>query len=205
MKKTLLTATLALLLAASCQESQQASPTGKCHISGTISQKYNDKRIFLVPLYGPKTAEYVDSVEIKDGRFEFTKDSLMMAKILVDYHYRMGLQPLLVVVEPGEVSVTIDSISHATGTPQNDSLDKWKAITERHNNELLAYRQAGRKAEVDSMIQQHKLLTRRLAANMESGLLHDFLEELYPLTYKKQLPDGRIVTMDADTHEQIDD
>ena len=48
---------------------------GERHIVGTVNgEQYEGKRIFLVPLYGPTTAEYVDSIEIKDGKFEFSPD-----------------------------------------------------------------------------------------------------------------------------------
>ena len=94
-----------------------------CRIHGTVGIEHlNGKRIFLVPLFGPQTAEYVDSVVIKDGKFEFTTDSAKMFKILVDYHYRAGVQQLLVVGEPGDILVNIDSVSSAGGAPQNDSL-----------------------------------------------------------------------------------
>jgi hypothetical protein len=36
-------------------------------------------------------------------------------------------------------------------------------------------------------------------------VLGDFLKDLYPLTYKRQMPDGRIVTMNADTNEVIEE
>ena len=195
---------LAILLTVGCQQ-RKTVPEGSCHIVGTISEQYNGKRIFLVPLVGPKTAEYVDSIEVSNGHFEFTKDTLMMAKVLMDYHYRFGLQPLLVVVEPGEVQVVIDSISHAVGTPQNDSLEKWKQVTEVHNMQLASLRRAGRQAEGDSVHLAYKKFTRSLASNMKEGLLHEFLKQLYPLTYKKKMPDGRIVTMNADTNEEIAD
>ena len=38
---------------------------------------------------------------------------------------------------------------------------------------------------------------------MKEGVLHDFLKGLFPLTYKRKFPDGRVVTMDADTNEEI--
>ena len=100
----------------SCQNAND----GKCHIEGSVNgEQYEGKRIFIVPLYGPKTAEYVDSMEITDGRFHFTKDTMQMYKILLDYHYRMGVQPLLIVGEPGTIRVTIavpcnDPYSHRT-------------------------------------------------------------------------------------------
>lgn len=193
---------LTMLLTVACeQKTPQAS--GKCRIHGTISQQLNDKRIFLVPLYGPKTAEYVDSIEIKDGKFEFATDTLMMAQILVDYHYRMGIQPLLVVTEAGDVQVTIGAESSATGTPQNDSLQHWKELTEAHQAQLLQLREAGKKAEADSLHMAYKQLTRQMAQQMEGTLLGDFLAQMYPKTYIRQYPDGHEVTFNADTNEPI--
>ena len=206
--------TLSLLLG--CQQAND----GKCHIEGTVNgEQYEGKRIFLVPNSGPATMETVDSMEIKDGKFHFEPDSMQMYKILLDYHFRFGLQPLLVVGEPGTIHVTIDSISHATGTPQNDSLEQWKVQTEIHNRQMGLTRRniAGLKKQGDSVqanyIQQradsfhlvYKNYTRQMAKNLEGQVLGDFLKGLYPLTYKRQMPDGRIVTMNADTNEVIEE
>lgn len=204
--------TLSLLLG--CQQVND----GKCHIEGTVNgEQYEGKRIFLVPNSGPATMETVDSMEIKDGKFHFEPDSVQMYKILLDYHFRFGLQPILVVGEPGTVKVTIDSISHATGTPQNDSLEQWKVQTEIHNRQMSLMRRniAGLNKQGDSVqakyIQQradsfhlvYKNYTRQMAKNLEGQVLGDFLKGLYPLTYKRKFPDGRIVTMNADTNEEI--
>ena len=206
--------TLSLLLG--CQQAND----GKCHIEGTVNgEQYEGKRIFLVPNSGPATMETVDSMEIKDGKFHFEPDSMQMYKILLDYHFRFGLQPLLVVGEPGTIHVTIDSISHATGTPQNDSLEHWKVQTEIHNRQMGLMRRniAGLKKQGDSVqanyIQQradsfhlvYKNYTRQMAKNLEGQVLGDFLKGLYPLTYKRQMPDGRIVTMNADTNEVVEE
>ncbi len=206
--------TLSLLLG--CQQAND----GMCHIEGTVNgEQYEGKRIFLVPNSGPATMETVDSMEIKDGKFHFEPDSMQMYKILLDYHFRFGLQPLLVVGEPGTIHVTIDSISHATGTPQNDSLEQWKVQTEIHNRQMGLMRRniAGLKKQGDSVqanyIQQradsfhlvYKNYTRQMAKNLEGQVLGDFLKGLYPLTYKRQMPDGRIVTMNADTNEVIEE
>ena len=189
---------------------------GKCRISGTIPDRYDGKRIFLVPLTDNRR-EVVDSVVIENGRFEFVSDTLMMAKILVDYHYRDGVQPLLVVVEPGQVQVTIDSVSHAVGTPQNDSLDKWKGLKETDD---IAYRTAMAevyklkgsgeqvisqklKDRADSVHLVFKNYTRQMAVNLKEGLLHDFLKDMYPKTYKRMMPDSTVVVFDADTHEPV--
>jgi len=220
MKKILLCfmAVVAATMFYSCQ--QEGSK--ECRIQGVVNgEQYEGKRIFLVPMNGPKTAEYVDSMEIKDGKFffskDFSKDTMQMYKILLDYHYRFGVQPLIIVGEPGTINITIDTISHAVGTPQNDSLEKWKVRTEIHNRELGKMRRfiaelqmRGDSAQANYITQRadsfhlvYKNYTRRLAENMKEGVLHDFLKELYPLTYKRKLTDGTIKTFNADTNEQI--
>ena len=206
------------LAAVTMMFSCQSANNGKCRINGVVKgEQYEGKRIFLVPMYGPKTAEYVDSMEITNGQFHFEPDSVQMYKILLDYHYRFGLQPLLIVGEPGTIEVIIDSISHATGTPQNDSLEKWKVQTEIHNLQLAKMRkniadlqmkgdtvQAQYLAQrADSFHLAYKNYTRRLAKNLKEGVLYDFLKEMYPLTYQRKYPDGRVVTINADTNEEI--
>ncbi len=206
------------LAAVTMMFSCQSANNGKCRINGVVKgEQYEGKRIFLVPMYGPKTAEYVDSMEITNGQFHFEPDSAQMYKILLDYHYRFGLQPLLIVGEPGTIEVIIDSISHATGTPQNDSLEKWKVQTEIHNLQLAKMRkniadlqmkgdtvQAQYLAQrADSFHLAYKNYTRRLAKNLKEGVLYNFLKEMYPLTYQRKYPDGRVVTFNADTNEEI--
>lgn len=206
------------LAAVTMMFSCQSANNGKCRINGVVKgEQYEGKRIFLVPMYGPKTAEYVDSMEITNGQFHFEPDSAQMYKILLDYHYRFGLQPLLIVGEPGTIEVIIDSISHATGTPQNDSLEKWKVQTEIHNLQLAKMRkniadlqmkgdtvQALYLAQrADSFHLAYKNYTRRMAKNLKEGVLYDFLKEMYPLTYQRKYPDGRVVTINADTNEEI--
>lgn len=216
MKKILLCFFMAMVTVVfySCQKNNP----NECRIHGVVNgEKYEGKRIFLIPFYGPKTAETVDSVEIKDGKFEFTTDTMRLYKILLDFQYRMGTQPLLVVGEPGDVKVVIDSVSHAVGTPQNDSLEQWKLRTEIHNHELakmrrfiLELQQQGDTMQANYILERadsfhlvYKNYSRRLAENMKEGILHDFLKNQFPLTYKRKMPDGRIVTMNADTNEEI--
>ena len=205
---------LTFLLLSACQQAND----GKFHVEGVVNgEQYEGKRIFIVPLYGKKTAEYVDSMEITNGKFHFTKDSMQMYNILIDYHYRMGLQPLLVVGEPGTIQVIIDSVSHAVGTPQNDSLEQWKVRTEIHNAQLAKMRQnmmnlrkQGDSVQAKYIAQRadsfhlvYKNSTRRMAKNLEGKTLGNFLKDLYPLTYVRKYPDGRAVTINADTNEEI--
>ena len=189
-----------------------------CRIHGTVGkERLNGKRIFLVPLFGPQTAEFVDSVVIEDGKFEFATDSAKMFKILVDYHYRMGIQQLLVVGEPGDIEVKIDSVSSAHGAQQNDSPQAWKELTEQYAHDRdMYYRTVGMLRQNNHMedavkieqqgrevLQAYKNRTRQMAANMKGTTVGDFLEGIFPKTYQKKMPDGKIVTIDADTDEPV--
>ena len=42
-----------------------------------------------------------------------------------------------------------------------------------------------------------------MAKSLEGSVLGNFLKNMYPMTYKKKMPDGRIVTINADTNEEI--
>ncbi len=210
MRKTIFSA-LAVLAAVLAVTGCSGGDEGdKCVIEGTANPRFENKKIFLVPLTGPQDAAHVDSVVIKNCRFRFVKDTTEMAVIRVDYHFRTGVQDLLVVTEPGKLEVTIDSVSDSKGTPQNDSLSKWKGMSTRFNadraDRVRASRAAKRRgdtltvkrlqAETDSCYKDFKRRTRTLAENMKEGALHDFLEGVFPRTYKKRMPDGSIVTVD---------
>ena len=215
MKKLFLLMLLAVVLAG-C--SQKAAQSGECVIKGTVADKsLEGKRIFLVPLEGPADAAHVDSIEIKDGKFEFHKDTVMMAKILMDYHYRYNTQVLLVVTDPGTVEVVIDSISSAKGTPQNDALQRWKEMTEAHNAQMGSIHRAMNEGKLfadtlqlkalkmrgDSIHLAYKQASRAMAKEMDDCVLKDFLDKMFPLTYKRKMADGTVVEMDADTHQPV--
>lgn len=90
---------LATLTLAGCSTST-GQADGKCHITGTANNKLNGKKNFLVPMNRLATMETVESVVIENGTFEFTADVNEMKVIRVDYHFRSGVQDLLVVSEP---------------------------------------------------------------------------------------------------------
>ena len=198
--------------------SQKGTGDGECLIKGTVADKaLEGKRIFLVPMFGPQDAAHVDSVEIKDGKFEFHRDSVMMAKILMDYHYRFNTQTLLVVTDPGMVEVLIDTVSSAKGTPQNNVLQRWKEMTEVHNSQMGFMRRNMREAKQkgdtlhmnvlklrgDSIHIAYKQASRKLVAGLKDCVVKDFIAGMFPLTYKRKMPDGTIVEMDADTNEPV--
>ena len=173
---------------------------------GTINPKFNGKKIFLVPMTRPATMETVDSMVVTDGKFAFTADTCDLRVIRVDYHFRIGVQDLLVITESGDRVVNIDSISSCKGTPQNDSLQAWKERTERFNMECQPFMIDGRNAEkrgdlataatmqakLDSIRREYRKESNALGESMKGTSLGDFLLKQFPKTYKKKMPDGSI-------------
>ena len=199
---------LTLLAIAVFMACGQGEKNGSCRIHGTVDDsRLNGKQIFLVPLED-NSAEAVDSVYIMDGKFEFVTDTCHMAQIIMDYHFRDGVQRLLVVTEPGDISVRIGKVSSASGTRGNDSLEVWKQATERHIREMATFRQAAAEmsktdaarakqleAQADSVHKAYKQYTRQLATQVGEGALSTFLGSLYPTSYPKRMPDGTVVTV----------
>jgi hypothetical protein len=209
LKSVAMMATLALALAG-CQPS--APQQGTCVIKGSIPEAWNGKKIFLVPMNGPQDSLHVDSVVIENGQFEFTKDTCQLEVIRVDYHYRQGVQDLLLLTEPGTLTVSIGANSTSSGTPQNDSLQAWKTLTERQNQDAAPYRiqlreaaktgdaQAKEEAEakLKDLRRAYKQRTRQMAANLPEGDLKDFLGKMFPTHYKKRMPDGSVKDVPAE-------
>ena len=94
------------------------SNDSKYIIEGTLPTAQQDGEwIYLAPMENA-SIENIDSTRIENARFTF--------------------QELLVVTEPGVTSVRIDSISSASGTPQNDALQHWKDWKQKTDGESYA-------------------------------------------------------------------
>lgn len=209
MSRQCITGAIALLTLALTACQQAETTDGTCHIYGTVNNRFEGKKIFLVPMNRPTTAETVDSTVITDGKFEFTADTCEMKVIRLDYHYRFGVQDLLVVTEPGNLTVTIDSVSSCKGTPQNDSLQAWKERTERFSMECAPFRIEGcnaeragntavaetMKAKVDSIRRAYRKASHEMGESMKDTPLGEFLLGRFPKTYKQKMPDGSIKEM----------
>lgn len=162
---------------------------GTCRIHGIMeSSRWDGKKIFLVPMFGLQDAAHVDSVVIKDGKFEFTADTTEMKVIRIDYHYRDGVQDLLVVSEPGDIAVAIGANSVSSGTPQNDSLQVWKDQMMKFNTEYNKLRMQARQAgSEDILMTKGKEIQMQLrdfnaafTKRQASGVFKDFLQKMYP-------------------------
>ncbi len=119
------------LILASCATTPSTTQS-ECHINGTLgSNKWDGQYIFLVPINKADSVK-VDSTIIHGDKFNFTAHKPIIADIRLSWRTRLGTQNLLVITEPGTITVTIDSISTGAGTPQNDSLQTWKQRTQNY-------------------------------------------------------------------------
>ena len=176
---------VSMVVMAGCQ-----SPNKQlCRIHGKMeSGRWDGKKIFLVPMFGLQDAAHVDSVVIKDGTFEFAVDTVEMKVIRVDYHYRDGVQDLLVVSEPGDVEVTIGANSITSGTPQNDSLQVWKDQMMKFNRDYAELRMRAKQAGSDQILmtegkevqKEFIKFNKDFSARMTPGVFKDFLKRMYP-------------------------
>lgn len=208
MKKTIVITAAMTALLTGCTSTPQKTE-GICHIQGTINERFEGKKVFLVPVNGPATAETVDSIVVTNGKFEFRSEPGEMKSIRIDYRYRIGVEELLLVMEPGEVEVIIDTISSGKGTPMNDTLQQWKERTMQHYQSLAPFRMKGREAEkagdhitaeamkakIAELEKAYKKESRALADRLKEGPLYEFLNSRFPTSYQKKLPDGTITTV----------
>lgn len=174
MKSSPLFAVLALL-AVSCSSSH-----GGFMIHGYVEDPALDgAQVFLVPLKDA-VKESIDSVVIKGQKFEFKGTVERMSDIRIERLRRIGTQNLLVVTEPGDIYVTIGKQSSGYGTPQNDSLQVWKQLTENRIQAVRILYEGGMKEQADSINRAYRERTRQMVSNLGEGTLHDFLDGLYP-------------------------
>lgn len=178
MKKLLLFCSAIALLSA-CSDKQTF------HIHGYVTDaNLEGACVFLVPVTEPviePTKENLDSTFIRDQKFEFEGTVERLADIRIEKLKRYGVQNLLVVSEPGDIYVTVGESSSCYGTPQNDSIQLWKTLTEAHNQEVIAARQAGFPDAADSIHTAYKQRTRSMAAALgHESTLGSFLNGLYP-------------------------
>ena len=179
-----------LLFLASCQSDKG----GECRIYGEMADHSRDgKMVYLVPLIRPDSVG-VDSTVITDGKFEFRTRECRMSIVRVELLSRYGLQDLLVVTEPGDVWVKIDSVSSSGGTPQNEVLQQWKEYTQDYGRAFYACRQKrnaafragdttaanGVQVEVDSLQRVYRNKSRALIEGLAEGALRDFLAGKFP-------------------------
>lgn len=204
MKKFLLFAFITLLTA-SCNRADL------CNIHGTVSNPDLDGACIYLIAFDKTIRDSVgvDSAFIKDGKFEISTKKNMIGILRMDYRFRYGTEELLVVEEPGDVYVHIDSVSYGKGTKHNDIIQEWKDLTSKVSQmraPLLKMSYEARhssnpslefplRARADSLFIDYMHQTRGLAEKCDDGPLREFLISRIPPKLEKTNPDGTTETI----------
>lgn len=124
MKKIVFTLFAAAMLG-SC-----ATHSNEYVIHGTVaSHELEGAKVYLVPVE-EVSKENVDSTYIHNLFFEFRGTDERVVDIRLERRKRLGVETLLVVTEPGDIYVTLGKTSTGRGTPQNDTIQAWKHLTQ---------------------------------------------------------------------------
>lgn len=176
MKKALILAALLGSVLLSCNKADEYRIHGR-----VTSNELEGIQVFLVPV-GHEEPENVDSVFIHNHEFFFKGREHWMCTIRLDRYHRDKGQNLLVATEPGDIYVTIGPDSRGGGTPQNDSLQVWKDLTQASNKERALLLSAGLKEQADSARAAYRDRTQKMALAVgEESILGEFLLNMYPL------------------------
>lgn len=160
MKKTIFTLLAGAVLLASCSRNKEYV------IYGSVSNPdLEGAQVFLVPLENA-AEENIDSVCIRNQMFEFRGIGEKMAEIRIEMSKGYGSENLLVVTEPGEAYVTIGPESSAKGTPQNDSLQVWKNLTEQYYDQLSILMRQKRNLEAMKLRDSYYSRSHQMALNV---------------------------------------
>jgi thiol-disulfide isomerase/thioredoxin len=124
MKKIVLFLAVIALLATSCGEKDAFTIKGKLP-----SSEYDGQTVYLQTLdsawsRSSKTYVTVDTASVLNGEFVFNgiaKDGPTVHFIYLDDAPENMKDPVAVIVEPGQINVTLDSVSTVGGTPLNSS------------------------------------------------------------------------------------
>lgn len=160
MKKTIFILLAGAVLLASCSRNKEYV------IYGSVSNPdLEGAKVFLVPLENA-AEETIDSVCIRNRMFEFRGIGEKMAEIRIEMSKGYGSENLLVVTEPGEAYVTIGPESSAKGTPQNDSLQVWKNLTEQYYDQLSILMRQKRNLEAMKLRDSYYSRSHQMALNV---------------------------------------
>lgn len=160
MKKAIFTLLAGAVLLASCSRNKEYV------IYGSVSNPdLEGAKVFLVPLENA-AEENIDSVCIRNRMFEFRGIGEKMAEIRIEMSKGYGSENLLVVTEPGKAYVTIGPESSAKGTPQNDSLQVWKNLTEQYYDQLTILMRQKRNLEAMKLRDSYYSRSHQMALNV---------------------------------------
>ncbi|MDR1716850.1 MAG: AhpC/TSA family protein [Prevotella sp.] len=119
MKKIILSLSTVLVLVTSCGEKDQFT------INGTVAGASDSAKVYLQTLEDNwKDQVAIDSAYVTNGKFEFkglAKEGAKVHFIALAEPTNKVKRPVLLVVEPGQIDVALDSVSTIKGTASNDA------------------------------------------------------------------------------------
>jgi len=139
MKRILLFLSVIALIATSCGEREAFTIKGKLP-----SGAYDGQQVFLQTMdstWNMRNLISIDTAFIADGQFIFkglAKEGPVIHYILLDQAPNTMKRPVLVVVEPGTIEVSLDSVSTVGGTTINNNYQVYQTKSEAFNKEMRA-------------------------------------------------------------------
>ena len=190
--KRFLSIFLLALVAASCSMSDKGE---YLTINGTIDPSFDGFNMYFRPQPFP-TADIVDSCKIKNGKFTFkiVADTLSVGDVVLSFSSMQRVEPVLVAVEPGTLTMEIGKDSRAWGTPLNDTLAVWKSFIEnnlqsKRNEELIEARNVFNRRTADLIKRQPNALGGYLFFMFSPQFPGDLVTELDSLKIYQYMPD----------------
>lgn len=141
MKKVILFLSAVAMLVTSCAEKDAFTIQGKLP-----SAEYDGQQVYLQILDSvwsrdAKTYVTIDTADVVDGQFTFkglAKEGPILHFIVLDKAPDNMKAPLPLVIEPGTINVSLDSVSTVSGTALNDSYQGFRANMNGIQDELKA-------------------------------------------------------------------
>lgn len=191
MKKVILFLAAIALLVSSCAEKDAFTINGKLP-NGT----YNGQQVYLKTLDSNwKDLVTIDTVNVVDGEFFFkglAKEGSKVHFISLDDAPDYMNRPVMVVVEPGHIEVSLDSVSSVKGTSSNNAYQAFITKTNVINEELKSIAQKSKQDTANVELQEglekqykekNNLLTKETfdftKANIQSQMGTYFLSRNY--------------------------
>lgn len=118
------------ILLTSCNDGKTFTIEGK-----VPNAAFDGSRVFLVSLDAPVTKN-VDSTIVENSSFSFQikADSFSVKILRIPAKFPNVAEDLVVIPEPGMISVILDSISSGQGTRLNNILQQWKERKRYHES-----------------------------------------------------------------------
>lgn len=131
---------------------------------------FEGETIYMAP-YGSVSSDNIDSCIIRNGRFRFegVADESEVCIIRMRPMMRLFIEQLVLVREPGHVSVILSKRSSARGTALNDSLQAWKELKAKSDSSFLM---------LDKQIKLAPDYQREALVHQRDSLKKDFMQQV---------------------------